>query len=334
MRRAGNLIAQVADYDNIALAFTRAARGKWNRPDVQAFLRTSDYEIRLLRDHLLRGALPPGNYRFFEIKDPKPRVISVAPFRHRVLHHALMNVCGPYFDRAAYFHSYACRKGKGSLAALQFLRSQMSANGWYLKMDVRKYFDSVDHAILLDHCNRLFKDRQVLALIASILGSYEVSPGKGLPIGNLSSQYFANHYLSPLDRYIKENIRARYLVRYMDDLLIWNSTRETLKESRQRIEEYAQEKLGLSFKLSQVNRQNVGIPFLGYRVFREGMRLNPNSRRRLWARWKKYDELMGNSLITQAKYAAGMRALLSFAEHADVRGLKKKYLLVNGFVSE
>lgn len=334
MRRAGNLIAQVADYDNIALAFTRAARGKWNRPDIQAFSRAADQEIRQLRNHVLKGALPLGNYRFFEISDPKPRVISVAPFRHRVLHHALMNICGPYFERAAYYHSYACRRGKGSLAALHFLRSHMSAHGWYLKMDVRKYFDSVDHSILLDQCNRLFKDRHVLALIAAIVESYEVSPGKGLPIGNLSSQYFANHYLSPLDRYIKENIRARFLVRYMDDLLIWNSSREVLKANRQLIEEYAGEKLGLRFKIAQVNRQNVGIPFLGYRVFREGMKLNPNSRRRLWFRWRKYDDLVGKGLITQAKYAAGMRALLSFAEHADVHGLKKKYLFVNGFVSE
>jgi hypothetical protein len=245
-----------------------------------------------------------------------------------------MNICGSYFDRPAYFHSYACRSGKGSLAAVQYVKSRMSDRGWYLKMDVRKYFDSIDHDILLRQCSRIIKDKVVLTLMDSIIRSHEVHPGKGLPIGNLSSQYLANHYLSELDRFIKEELRARYMVRYMDDILIFNESRETLKRYRDEIVGHAQQVLGLNFKVAQINSNSRGIPFLGYRVFRDRIKLGPNSKRRLWKKWRAYDYLMEGGLISQSRYAAGMRALLSFAGHADIAGLKKRYIFVNGFISE
>ena len=213
MKRAGQLLAHIAEPANLRLAFWKAAKGKRARADCRAFQERLDINLAELRSELLAGAIRVGDYRTFTVHDPKERTICAAAFRERVLHHALMNVCEPVLERAAVFDSYACRRGRGQLAAVRRAESYARERGWFLKMDVRKYFDSVDQRVLLDLLGRKFKDAAVLGLFRQILASYQTAPGCGLPIGNLTSQHFANFYLAPLDRFIKEHLRCRAYVR-------------------------------------------------------------------------------------------------------------------------
>ena len=200
-------MAAIADPENLRQAFLKAARGKRGKADCRAFQERLDENLALLREELLAGRVRVGDYHLFKIFDPKERTICAASFRQRVLHHAVMAVCEPVLERAAVFDSYACRKGKGRLAAVERASGYARRHEWFLKMDVRKYFASIDHRVLERLLARRFKDPAVLALFGKIIRSYETAPGRGLPIGNLTSQHFANYYLAPLDRFIKEELR-------------------------------------------------------------------------------------------------------------------------------
>jgi RNA-directed DNA polymerase len=153
-----------------------------------------------LQRQILSGNVQTGNYRYFTIYDPKQRLICEAPFRQRVLHHALMNICHPFFEKVQIFGSYASRQGKGTYAALERAWYFNKRHLWFLKLDFRKYFDSLDHEILKNQLHRLFKDSDLLQIFERIIDSYCVEQNKGVPIGNLTSQYFANHYLAHRSR--------------------------------------------------------------------------------------------------------------------------------------
>ena len=207
MKRAGQLLEAIADAGNLRLAFWKAAKGKRAKADCRAFQARLDANLTALRADLLASTARVGDYHYFTIHDPKERTICAASFRERVLHHALMNVCEPVLERAAIFDSYACRRGKGQLAAVRRAAAYAGRYGWFLKMDIRKYFNSVDHDAMRGLLRRKFKDAAVLAVFDQVLASYQTAPGRGLPIGNLTSQHFANFYLGPLDRFVKEGLR-------------------------------------------------------------------------------------------------------------------------------
>lgn len=199
-----------------------------------------------------------GHYHQFTIYDPKVRVISAAPFCERVMHHAIMNVLEPVFENHLMFHSYACRKGKGIQAAILYAFSCSKAHHWFLKLDIRKFFDSISHQILKNQLRRLFKDTRLLFLLDSLIDSYQTSPATGLPIGNLTSQFFANHYLFAMDHYILEKLRPRAYVRYMDDFVLWQAygrssffglSFKTARYLSAPKNKKAHEKKGISFKL-------------------------------------------------------------------------------------
>ncbi len=188
MRRAGQLMDAIAAPENLRLAFWKAAKGKRGKSDCRAFQEDLDRNLDQLRSDLSAGQARIGNYHFFTIHDPKERRICAASFPERVRHHELMNVCEPVLEKSAIFDSYACRKGKGRLAAIQRAWNFARQQDGYLKLDVRKYFDSIDHEILRQMLRRKFKDPEVLSLFDRIIASYHTQPGCGLPIGNLTSQ--------------------------------------------------------------------------------------------------------------------------------------------------
>ncbi len=192
MKRAGHLLEQIVDLDNLKRAFCQAARGKRNQAEVIAFSRDLESRLHEMAEGLRRGNVPLGDYHYFRIRDPKERLICAAAFAERVLHHAVMGPCEPVFERGLIHHTYACRKGKGQTAALAAAQQNCRRHAWFLKLDIRKYFDSVDHAILLHLLCRRFKDADLLLLFQRLLGTYQTQPGRGLPIGNLTSQHFAN----------------------------------------------------------------------------------------------------------------------------------------------
>ena len=156
----------------------------------------------------------------FRILDPKPRLIHAPGFPDRVLHHAIMAHAGPVLDRGLVDDTYACRTGKGTLAAVQRACAQAGRFAWFAQIDIRAYFASIGHERLLALLQRRFRDRDLLALLRRIVGAHQPTAGCGLPIGTLTSQYFANFYLNGLDRLLLEHMRVRGYVRYLDDA-VW-----------------------------------------------------------------------------------------------------------------
>ena len=207
----------IVKWENLLLAFCRAERGLSDKHEADVYRENLDENLRFLRDGLADRSFPFGEYHSFEVRDPKTRMIHAPAFRERVAQHAIFNLCEPIMEKKLVDDCFACRKGKGTHGALK--RAQVFARRykWYLKLDVRRFFDSVVHSQLLEMLGRVFKDAHLLKLFAQIIGGYETERGRGLPIGSLASQFFANHYLSQLDRTCKQVLRVPGYLRYMDD---------------------------------------------------------------------------------------------------------------------
>jgi len=276
---------------------------------------------------LKHKTLNVGQYRFFHVHDPKKRLICAAAFPERVLHHAIMNVCEPVLDRYAIFDSYACRKGKGTHRAVLKAQTFARRRCWFLKLDIRKYFDSVDHEILQGLLSRLFKDRGVLELLDQILNTYHTKDAKGLPIGNLVSQHLANFYLSFFDHWIKEKRKIRFYLRYMDDFLLFGNNKQDLKEELQHIHAFLEEKLALSLNPAiQLNRCIKGIPFLGYRIFPGKLLLSGRSKNRFVNQFRLYEGKWQNGRWTIETLIRHMEPLIEFTKMADAKGFKKNVM--------
>jgi hypothetical protein len=246
-------------------------------------------------------------------------VITAPCFEERVLHHAIMNVCEPAMDRWLIDDTFACRLGKGREAAIQRAQGFTRQAEWFLKLDVRKYFDSVPHAPLRAFLECRFKDRRLLDLLNRIITSYRGQLGVGLPIGSLTSQHFANFYLGWFDRFVKETLRVRGYVRYMDDLVLWHASRETLVEVHARCEEFAATHLALGFKSSEVRRTGSGVPFLGCRLFPTHVELNSRSKRRWRNRVRVLERAERLGLLSERELQARLTSLTAFAQGAGVK---------------
>jgi retron-type reverse transcriptase len=324
MKRTGRIIRQIASEDNLRLAFWKAARGKRARPATVAFASRLDGELAAMGRQLLSGEFRFGDYRRFMVYDPKERVIHAAAFRERVAHHALMNVCEPVLDRAAIHHSYACRVGKGREAAVAYAAACARRFPWFLKMDVRKYFDSIPHATLLRLLRGKFKDPVVLRHFEAIISSYATTPGRGLPIGALSSQHFANFFLGPLDRHSTETLRAGAYCRYMDDFVLWGGDKAALRGWRDSVQDFAHKQLGLEIKETpQINRTAHGMDFLGARLLPNTVRLARRSVRRFRRKLGALERLCQAGEITEAELQRRSTCLLAFARSAESTALRR-----------
>ncbi len=280
MKRTGNLLDEIAEPANLRLAFWKAARGKNSSADVVEYRSRLEENLAALREGILTGSVEVGRYHFFKIYDPKERDICAAAFSERVLHHALINVCEPVFEKRLIFDTYACRSGKGRIKALARAQHYARKHAWYLKLDVRRYFDSIDQVAMISLLERILKDEVVLALFKRIIGSHAVAVGKGLPIGNLTSQHFANLYMGELDHYVKEVLRAPGYVRYMDDFVLWADDKASLRQWFLEVTAFLGEKLKLKIKPPQINRTGQGMPFLGCQLHAWHLRLDARGRKR------------------------------------------------------
>ena len=303
MKRAGNLWSQVTRWENLIEAARAAARGKRKRPDVARFLHELEPNLCRLQRELEEGSYRPGGYLTFWINDPKPRQISAAPFRDRVVHHALVRVLDPVFEPRFTAHSFASRKGFGQHKALNLAREACQRYRYVLKCDVRKYFPSIDHTILKDLIARAVKCPRTLELAALIIdGSNEQEevidyfPGdtlftpferrRGIPIGNQTSQFFANVYLNPLDHFAMRELRPGLYLRYVDDAVLFGDDKKELRSMAERIREFLQSlRLSPHDRKFRIYRCGEGLTFLGWRLLPEQARLaRPNvlrMRRRL-----------------------------------------------------
>lgn len=265
--------ADVASLENLLIAWYEFHKGKRARWDVQAFEFDLEYNIFQLNRELLNGSYSPDPYSQFRINDPKPRVISKATVRDRLAHHAIYRLLYPYFDKTFIFDSYSCRVEKGTHKAFARLQQQIrkcSKNYtkpcFALKCDIRKFFDTVDHTILLDLLAKKVEDTQVLSLLEQIISSFEVQPGKGMPIGNLTSQLFANVYMDPLDKFVKNILKATYYLRYADDFLILANSESELMGYFVEIWRFLKEELELNLHPNKISLRKLacGIDFVGY----------------------------------------------------------------------
>ena len=317
MKRAGNLYEQIYNPDNLRMAFIKAKKGKEHKPDVYSYSKHLRRNLANLREQFITGNFELGNYHYFKIYEPKERLICAAPFAERVLHHAVINVCHPVFERFQIMHSYATRIDKGQYAALELAKKSQKKYIWFCKLDIRKYFDSISHEKLLKLLGRLFKDQKLPGLFEKIIQSYETLPGRGLPIGNLTSQYFANFYLGVADHHLLESIHIPSYVRYMDDMVLWHHDRKTLTIKSKEFISFIEEKLELRVKPVCLHPTKKGLPFLGYVVFPEFLRLNKNSKKRFMQKMKIADKCFENGNWSQEEYAGHVNPLIAFTEHAD-----------------
>lgn len=327
MKRANQLLERVADPDNLRLAFWKARKGKSYSNGVQAFRDDLESNLAGLRRQIISGEVIVGDYRYFKVFEPKERKICASAFREQVLHHALMNCCHEFFERVQIFDSYASRKGKGTYAALGRAKLFTNQYAWYLKLDVRKFFESIAHKVLKEQLERLFKDYRVLDLFGKIIDSYEALPGRGLPIGNLTSQYFANHYLTGLDHFIKEQLRCKAYVRYMDDMVLWSADKGSLKDALREIDDFVRNRLDCELKPALLSKTIHGAPFLGYRILPHNLRLLQNSKRRFVRKLAVIEAHYQSGTWSETACQRQVLPLLAFIRHADSKYLRNNVLL-------
>ena len=324
MKRVGGIFDRVVDMDNLRLAFLKASKGKRCRADQRDYQSNLDVELKNLREGLLTGQYLVGAYTRFLINDPKQREICAAAFRERVLHHALMNVCEPYFDKWLVSRTYACRRGFGQLKAIEKARRESCRYGWFLKCDIRKFFDNVPHDGLELILDRKFKDEGVVYWLKKIISTYETEPGKGLPIGNLTSQHLANLYLDRLDRFALSK-HVGY-VRYMDDFVLWSDDKSLLKSVRDEIGAIVLPELKLEYKpIPYINMTSCGMDFLGARIFPTMLRASRKSLDRYSRKMRYYDSLLASGQIDEAQYQRKVSALTAFLLQFDTIGYRRQY---------
>jgi RNA-directed DNA polymerase len=283
MKRYGKLFETFTSFSNLLLAYKKARKGAVGKQETQQFSFYLERELFGLQEELLSGYYQPRPYRYFQIFDPKQRTISVAAFRDRVVHHALINVLEPIYERTFIFDSYATRKGKGTHLAISRAQYFLRQSPWFFKTDIDKYFDSIQHNKLIAILERKVKDTQLLSITEAIIRNGGVK-GVGLPIGNLTSQFLANVHLNPFDHFVKQDLGIRHYLRYMDDFVFFTDSRVPLKTWRREANDYLEVQLGLRLKekASFINQAPNGLTFLGRRIFPNVVRLaRPNGRRML-----------------------------------------------------
>jgi hypothetical protein len=332
MKRAGRLMPQIAEMDNLYLAYWKAKRGKGGKAEVLRFGQSLAESLARLQAELLSGQVQVGDYHYFTIYDPKERLICASSFRERVLQHALMNVCHPVFERYQIYDSYACRLGKGTYAALDRAVAFSVRYQYFAKLDVRKYFETIDQPLLLAALGRLFKDRPLMDIFGQIIGSYANLPGKGLPIGNLSSQYFANHFLALADHFVKDNLGCKAYLRYMDDMVLWGHDLGQLKQTVGAFEAFLANHLLCALKPTVLNSVGQGLPFLGYVIHPHRVSLAKRSRTRFARKLRALERRLAAGQLAQAGYQCRVLPLLAFVQKADTFWFRKSVIsgLENG----
>ena len=340
MKRYGQLFDQIVAFENLLAAARQAQRGKRYSEPVLRFNANLDRELLRLRDELRSQTYCPGAYRTFEIVEPKRRLISAAPYRDRVVHHALCQVIAPIFERTFIRDSYANRIGFGTHRALRRFQEFARSSRYVLQCDIKKYFPSIDHAMLKALIRRKIKCPKTLWLIDLIIDSSnpqepvcDYFPGddlltpcerrRGLPIGNLTSQFFANIYLNPFDHFVKETLKIERYVRYVDDFALFSDDHARLSTARRRIEDFlATLRVTIHPIKSQVFDMRQGANFLGFRVFPHQTRVRSENLKRARRRFRVQQATYAERLLTQAELTQSVRSWVAHLEHGDTWRLR------------
>jgi len=338
MKTYSNLYPFVYDFANLYKAYLKARKGKRYQDKVLQFAAQLEDNLFAIQAELINHTYRTGRYRRFYVHDPKTRPVAALPFKDRVVQHALCNVIEPLFEKSFIYDSYACRKFKGTHAGAnrvtEFLKSAQRKWGkvYCLKADIAQYFPSVNHRILKAIIRKKIACPDTLQLIDEIIDSGG-GEGRGLPIGNLTSQLWANVYLDQLDHFIKETLREKYYVRYMDDFVIIHGEKRHLWETKKRIEEYLANVLDLTFNgKTGVFPISQGVDFLGYRIWPHFRLLRKRSIKRIKRALKHFREAYHGGKISLERVNATVQSWLGHAKHANSYRFRKKLFCMLSFI--
>jgi RNA-directed DNA polymerase len=336
MKTHKNLYQEIFSLNNLILAWKKARKGKIKKEYVKDFEKNLAYNLKILHDELKNKTYNPKPLEIFILRDPKTRRISKADFRDRVVHHAANNLLEPIFDKTFIFDNCANRKGKGTLFALdrfEVFRRKVTKNftsfGFCLKADIKHYFQEVNHEILLNIIQRKIKCEKTICLIEKIIrnGAKNSREGnfandKGMPLGNLTSQFFANLYLNELDYFIKHNLKAKYYLRYVDDFVILHKDEGVLENWKKEIEIFIKERLKLELHpdKTKIISLSKGVDFVGFRNFYNYRLLKKRNIISIQMKLKLFKE----GIITQDRFIEVFQGWEAYAKWGDSYNLKKK----------
>jgi len=342
MKRKGNLWIDIVKFDNLYLAAKKAQKNKRYRDSVLDFNYNLASELLKIQEELINKTYQPGEYRTFHLRDPKSRLISAAPYRDRLVHHALCNIIVPIFEKTFISDTYANRVGYGTHRALRRFTQFARSHVYILQCDIRKYFPSIDHEILKELIQRKIKCQDTLWLINRIIDNSNpqepiiqyfnddtlltpIERRHGLPIGNLTSQFFANIYLSPLDHFIKEELRCKAYVRYVDDFALFSDDVSYLGNCRQEIENFlAKLRLKMHPIKSQLFQTKVGASFLGFRIFPHKIRVRNNNLHRGRRRLRNLQKDYAQGKINIVDVLNSLNSWQAHLEHGDTWRLRQQ----------
>lgn len=313
----------ICTFDNLLRAYRKARRGKRGRDAVARF----ELEAHLLelQRQLGQRTWRPGPYRQFTIRDKKPRLISAAPFPDRVVHHAIMNQLEPALDARLYDHCYACRKGRGVHAAVDRYQRWARRYPYVLKLDIQRYFPSIDHGVVRRQLAAAIADDAVREALGRIVANGPgPEPGKGLAIGNLTSQFLANWYLNDLDHRVAAMAGVGVYLRYVDDLFLLGDSKPALWRARAAIAAQLSE-LGLQLHThkSALCRTHEKVPVLGYQISRERRWLASANGRAATRRIRGLARACREGRISLAEVRPAVHAWIGHAQHGETAGLRR-----------
>jgi retron-type reverse transcriptase len=280
----------IISLDNLLGAWEEFLDGKRKRKDVQVFQYDLMNNIFELHNDLKNKTYTHGSYEAFNISDPKPRNIHKACVRDRLLHHTIYRQLYPFFDSKFIYHSYSCRRNKGThkaLASFTKMAREVSANDtkicWVLKCDIKKFFASIDHKILLDILQKHIKDEDIFWLLGQVVVSFQTEPDRGLPLGNLTSHLMVNVYMNEFDQFVKHNLRAEHYIRYADDFVVLSQNHDYLLEVLQVIHNFLEDRLVLRLHPNKVSIETLasGVDFLGWVHFPHHRTLRTTTKHRV-----------------------------------------------------
>ncbi len=326
---------RIYSYENILLAFNKAKRGKTKRRYVKRFQRDLKENLTKLQEELINQTYQPCELKTFILRDPKTRKINKSAFRDRVVHHVLCNIISLIFEKSFIYDSHANQIGKGTLKAIQRFdkfKRKVSRNNtrecYVLKADVKHYFEEIDHQILIEIIRKRIKDEQVIWLIEKILSINKKT--KGMPLGNLTSQFFANLYLNELDTFVKHKLRAKYYIRYVDDFVILHESKEQLKKWKININNFLKEKLKIELHPSKsyVLRLSSGINFLGFRIFLHHKLIRKSNLKNFERKFNNLRILFDEGIIEKDKALESLEGWLAYCSYANTYRYRN-YLIKN-----
>ena len=342
MKTYNNLYKKLYSYENILSSFNKAKKGKSKKDYVIRFESDLQRNLENLQNDLINKTYFPSSMKKFIIRDPKTRIINASIFRDRIVHHAIINILDPIYEKIFIYDSFASRKKKGSQEAIkrfEFFMRKVSSNGkivknglnnnsirgYVLKADFRHYFDSVNHEILINILRKKINDEDLIWLIKIVLDNFEISEGTGMPLGNYTSQFLANVYLNELDYYIKHVLKAKYYIRYVDDFVILHKNKKRLEYFLNHINNFLPcLKIKLHPDKTEILPLRNGITFLGYRIFYHCRLLRRRNIKHFLKKLEKNISLFKNKEISKEQLESRINGWMGYAKFGNTFNFKEK----------